>query len=541
MGREKETSESKQESTPRSRFLDGEEDGLKLGGYGCTIRVTAHSEADGEGKVVVRVYRRTPYTQETSCPNTREVRLAAVEAAEALLEATPAGPSPSDLAAEPPAAPLTITDAFVHYLREEADMPATSLEWGEKKVLEHLRSRPPEARVQMPGPDYLISVLQTYRRIRRVGAIPLNTELSNLEGFQLRRHVTRSTTREWGRRKRPMSPETVRTDFGRLRTVIYYLQDNFKKRWGQRSNPVRKLPPIRGKPKRPEVGEERAARIIAELARRPKLWRAYAAAIIALTLGGRIGAIGANQRGKQDLRPSLTFADFIDEGGRLRLRWRHAILKAHEEDVMAPYVARLEALVRWLQAEYPNPLGPEHPLLWSPKNPRVSVTYTALTSNLTEVWPVACGKPRPYGLAWPTRTTSGPGSTPATRRTVARLPHTARRRPGGDVGGRLGAVAVREGGDPRPDEPVPGGMFPFSRHGRPGERVAGSGGPTGVYAGRDNKRRGRSPWIPSPTGGVEERSATGARESADKPLSAFSWKAALASTPRGYLSSERYS
>jgi hypothetical protein len=381
--------------TQRGNFINGRVKELKVGGYGGTVHLRAEAESDGPGKVMLAM--RTPKVQRTVRPNTRETREAAVAAADELLRQRGNGRRPAGarvlLRPVAPGAtaawredgtPLTVTDAFLLYLKNKKSFPATSLTWTEKDVLQHLRTLPKAARAKRPGAAFLISLLQAYRRIGAVGAIPLDRDIGEIQPGELESHVDHAFAAGH-------SASTVETDLGRLRTVLTHVRTRWPRIWGRRANPVEGLPKLERKTPI-ELGEACARAAIAELARHPGRWRAHAAAVLVYELGARVGSVGANQRDRQDLAPALSANDFfLDDDGRFKLRWRKETLKDPRMAAVIPVSTTVRALVERLVAEHPNPLGPGYPLLWSPEHPRVSVSYAALAKPfkkaLAMVWP----------------------------------------------------------------------------------------------------------------------------------------------------------
>ena len=117
--------------------------------------------------------------------------------------------------------------------------------------------------------------------------------------------------------------------------------------------------------------------------------------------GRRVGAIGADRLGWG--ADGLRRTDFSVEGGRLHVTWRAAAAKGKsygrgDEELVA---TRLVAVAyRWLRRCHPNPLGPEHPLIWSPDDPTRPVTYAALNRAFKEAWRVAFNEDAPRGVAF---------------------------------------------------------------------------------------------------------------------------------------------
>jgi hypothetical protein len=60
----------------------------------------------------------------------------------------------------------------------------------------------------------------------------------------------------------------------------------------------------------------------------------------------------------------------------------------------------LTKIYHWLREQHPNPKGEQYPLIWSPDDPSVPVTYASLNKGFKEAWKSAFGRPAPRGLAF---------------------------------------------------------------------------------------------------------------------------------------------
>lgn len=116
-----------------------------------------------------------------------------------------------------------------------------------------------------------------------------------------------------------------------------------------------------------------------------------------------MGAVGGRRRGGHLEGPRLTAADLKPEGERYLLTIRGEIRKRtggshgprHGVEREVPATESLSRLLRWLLRTHPNPLGPEHPLIWDAEDPTKSASYDDLRTELDEAWLEEFEEPRP--------------------------------------------------------------------------------------------------------------------------------------------------
>ena len=381
----------------RSAFIAGQLDNLRIGGYGGTM--TVRVVQDG---VLIRT-SRPKRRQRLLRPNSRSVREAAVQAAEEALERLRGGRQhrtdaiPRRKAG--PAGVITPRDVWLAYLRLRLGaIPEDEiLGWGRKDVVAYMRRLPPTVRAGAPSPAYMYSVVQAARRLDRDGVVPLDANLADIQPGDLDEWATTQLASG-------ASPHTVVTYLTRFRNAVRRYQEKYPHKWGDLLDPTRGIVKIGTRAiQPPEIGEERAVRLMARLRARGA-WRALAATMIAHATGRRIGSIsGARDEIHLDA-PPLCAADFRrTEDGILEVRWRAAAQKGKgygRGDVVLPATRQLEEVYRWLTRFHPNPLGPEYPLIWAEDDPTQAEPYHRLRRELAKAWREEFGEPKPRGLCW---------------------------------------------------------------------------------------------------------------------------------------------
>jgi integrase len=284
-------------------------------------------------------------------------------------------------------------DVWLRYLRARwPNLPEQVIHTGGRAaVAEYFNDLPESIRARVPSPRYLLSTLQA---MARVSAFP---------PYALAADVTKAQPADWeaytfwrlaqpvpGRPGRYYEVSTVETDYRRLNAALQYCIKKWPAWWGERRNPLSGAKVEAPERKTvPELGEEGARQILAELRRNLRTqWRAYASLAIGMETARRISEIGpATLSFAQN---TLCARDFHrGEDGRLYVNFRAATLKGRNfrrGDLTIPATRGLEVIYRYLRRFHPNPCGADAPLLWSPSNPRVPVSYTAVRAAFVKAW-----------------------------------------------------------------------------------------------------------------------------------------------------------
>jgi hypothetical protein len=373
-------------------FLRGEQDSLRFGGYGGTVRVKA--EKDG-----VRINVSMPKKQTTLTPNNRRTRETAVAVALGVIEQTRAPNVPELPAARPsPAGLLTPREIWMSYLVSRfGPLPANVFDWGRKEVEQFVANLPKNARADAPTPDSMSAILVAARRLDRDGVVPLDGDFGFIEPGNLNLWTKQALAES-------NSLHTPDTYLRRFRTAVRRFKAEWPGRWGDRPDPTEHMAKIDTSHVRPdEIGEE-VAEVLLYTLRDMGEWRAYASAGVAHATGRRIGAISAARYGLHIDAPPLTANDLrIAEDGSAEVVWRAAAQKGRgfgHGDVVLPAPALLEEVIRWVAEAHPNPLGPDHPLIWDETDPTRAERYDRLNHVLGKAWKKAFGVKKPKGLGW---------------------------------------------------------------------------------------------------------------------------------------------
>lgn len=380
----------------RKRFLDGEVDRLRLGGYGGTVTITAV----GTG---LRIQTTKPTRrQRTLTPNSRAMREQAVRLADLMLERIrgrrPTAQSGRAEEIRAPSPLLTPRDIWTGYLEHLLGaVPQDVLDWGRRDIEAFLRALTLSARRAAPTCDSIHTIVLAARRLHRDRVVPLDADFDMLEPGDINRYAKRALMAG-------ASPHTLSTYLGRFRTAIRTFREEWPRKWGDRTDPMARVKPIKTSHiKPPEIGEEQALVLMRTL-RDMGDWRTYAAAIIAHESGRRIGAIGAEREGLHLDGPPLCAKDFASaEDGTLEVTWRAVAQKGEaydRGDVTLPATRRLAQTFSWLQREHANPLGPEYPLIWDERDPRRAVSYSRLRYQFRKAWKRAFRSDPPKNLCW---------------------------------------------------------------------------------------------------------------------------------------------
>jgi hypothetical protein len=388
------------ENDPKHRFVTGASNRARVGNRGNTV----HLEVINNN---VRVRTTNPRKQMMIGTDTPEMRAKALRVAERLAGDDPLPPTASIVPVPPP--PPTGSTAQLDLLTPRiiwessfaltlGRLPEGILDWNEEKLLEFYAACSPHARANLPSFKTILLMLTAARRLDRDGILAFDRNLDMIEAGEV-------TTRLQGEVVGGGAPATMRKYFGLFRTAVRAFRQGYERRWAGRPDFTAKVVlPKKAPVQTPEIGEERAGLMLAELRRR-KDWRAAAAFLIALASGRRIGAIGARTIGAQLDHPPLTGADFSrNREGKLEVTWRRNAAKRtrgkdQSDDVQA-CPRELEAAYRWLTRFHPNPISTDHPLIWDEADPTRGVSYDRLRKTFRRAWRHIFGEPPPKHLLW---------------------------------------------------------------------------------------------------------------------------------------------
>ncbi len=385
----------------RQQFIRGERNRWDAGGYGFTVTCVATS---GRLKLKWTRPRRKQHTVfDRDTPSLRE-KLTDVASAKALKlragELSQAGPGSAD--AEPRTEPATVGVAWLHFLHDHwPGITAAVIHGGRKEVREYYLGMKKAERELAGDPDYLLSMLIAMRRVTAFPAFAPNRAISEIEPIDWTRYTQWRRTQALTRSGKPFSYGTIATHFTRFNTVLTHCRTKRRRWWGTVPDPLEGADVVREDVELPEITEEEAVALIRVLrAELPGTWRALAAVRFAYASGRRIGAIGADRLGFEC--DGLSATDFTNNG-RLYVTWRAEAAKGGaygRGNETIPTARSLSTTYRWLRRFHPNPLGPEHPLLWAPRDPERPVTYAALNKRFKKAWKDAFGEEAPKGLAF---------------------------------------------------------------------------------------------------------------------------------------------
>lgn len=382
----------------KQRFIDGELTELSLGAYGSTVRVIQRGD-----RVTMKV--TTPRQKQKSLsPNCRSVRKLAIVTAEVIVSRKQRLPSKRTPKVSSPrmgaAGVLTPKDIWLSYLSMRVPgIPDNVFTWGRRKVSAHIAALPPGARERSFSTHYMYSVICAARRLDRDGAVPLYADVSDIQPGDLDRWITKTLA------SAPQdSSWTAKTYIRRFQSAVRFFRRKWPHQWGDRRDPTEGVTQVTTRHIKPqEITEERAAAILARL-RRQGAWRTFAAAMIAHESGRRIGAIAGWYQGMHLDAPPLCASDFRkDPTGQLEVIWRADAQKGKgygRKDEGHPATRRLRLVFRWLRRFHPNPLGPDHPIIWDADDPTRAEKYDRLNRALSEAWRAEFGTEKPKKLAW---------------------------------------------------------------------------------------------------------------------------------------------
>jgi hypothetical protein len=379
--------------TRRTEFLDGAINELPLGRYGGTVRLTAK---DGAVQLYVSQPKRKQVTHRPDTPALRKSMLEAADRLLADLQAPPPPPLTVKSTLDPDI--LTPREIYISYLRSKiGDVPDDVLTWGRRRLKLHYQGMNTQERKAAPSFDYSFSVLVAARSLDAAAAVPLDSEFDRIEPADLNDYARRVLAKG--------SPHTAKTYLRRFRTAVQHFRKSRPRRWGARIDPTTGTDPVKTSHiQTEEIGEERTVALLIAL-RELGHWRAWGTASIAAASARRVGAIAGAREGLHLDAPPLCASDFrIDaKTDQVIVCWRANCQKGHNYsrgDVEQAATHQLAETYRWISKTHPNPLGPEHPLIWDAADPRCAASYDTLRRALKEAWVHAFDEERPKGVAW---------------------------------------------------------------------------------------------------------------------------------------------
>lgn len=376
-------------------FVTGQVDKITLGGY----RGTVHAEGTG---AAVRMWITYPRARErTYAPDARVTRERVFDAAQEVLQhlrgssrrtrtSVPAAPR------DRPLTLLTPREMWLAYLQQKHHaLPDDVLGWNRERLEAYMRGMNRHSLHNSLAFGGFNTILQAARRLHKDGIVPLDGDFDAITKARLNEYVTAQLAAG-------ASPNTLKTYLRRFGTVVRYFADAHPDRWKNRADPTKGLRKIRTdyiKP--PAISERQATRLMQVLLDRGE-WRAYAAAVIAHETGRRVGAITASRRGAHLRARPLCATDFtVSPDGTVEITWRGAAQKGSPtDDVTLPATKPLANVYWWLLENHPNPKGPDHPLIWSERNPAQAEPYDRLQRAVDKAWRQAFATERPNYLGW---------------------------------------------------------------------------------------------------------------------------------------------
>ncbi len=373
-------------------FISGRSDALKLGGYGGTV----HLEAV-RGGIRIRYLRgRADRTQYTMPGTDTGVRKEALAAAHELLgapepkEGQPKGRGPSCVTVG-----KVLCNLFRHACPEAP--PGAYREWGRGEIARHLAALSPEIRDDCAlSAHYIVRIAQASRvlldhpRFRDDQPIS-DLEFADINGFVkdiVRKGNTKSTAGSY---------------LKVLRTAVGFFKTTRPKEWKGNDDPFDGVWPLLKISDAPR-GEfpQESLIAISKAARSLGLWRLELVILLISLTGRRVGEMGADQGGNYDyvIRYPLTGNDLrCAPDGSMTITFRAKTAKGEayqRPDLVVPVPPALEATLLPLISENSNPLGPEFPIIFSPRDPRKAITHKGLNDDLKRAWEAAFpGKARP--------------------------------------------------------------------------------------------------------------------------------------------------
>lgn len=387
----------------RRAFIRGVRNDWTAGGHGFTV----YAYAD-RGRLMLRWTKPKRTQQQIFDRDTPELRekltdVASEKALRIRSARTAAVVQAPAVEAQVTREPITVESVWLTFVRDRwRDIPNVVIAGGRREVRAFYEQMSPEHREQCGDPDYLLSVLQAMRRIMESPQYPPNRLLDEIDKIAWADYVHWRRTVARTSRGTPYSLRTIATDHTRFHTAIKHCRLQRELWWGATRNPIEGVAVNRATANLPEITDAQAKALVARLrAGLPTSWRTLAAVLLAFASGRRIGAIGADRLGFD--ADGLRGNDFFTRGDTLWVVWRAAASKANafgRGDTEIPATGLMKTVYRWLRRHHPNPLGLEHPLLWSPEDATMPVTYEALGKGFKKAWVEEFGNAPPRGLAF---------------------------------------------------------------------------------------------------------------------------------------------
>lgn len=378
----------RQPSETRQNFEAGKVDGWTAGDYGCQVRVLVH-----RGKIKIRY--KHPRTQRriqqtVFAVDNGDARKAGASLAVTMSERIRTG----DLASPEPkhtAENLTIREVMLLYLRRFPGFPDHLLTATATKLKVWHAQLPARTRdlSTVPKPATLISDVYGFRRLLRDERFRGERKVLDLEAGDATGYFADQVAGG-------MSKRTSANDLDRLSCAINYVIRQHRKSIRLTENPIDGRVIDREKADIDDYAPEEIQELWAhapELAAEGQ-WHVLVAAGISSS-GRRGGSIRA-----------LTLSDHDFEAGTVT--WRAEVAKGKgygRGDDVRPMTAMHRKAVEWATENYPNPLGPDYPILWRtggktrPDDPAEPVPYSTLWGQLQRL-EVLAGVEHKEGRGW---------------------------------------------------------------------------------------------------------------------------------------------
>lgn len=394
------------EKTDEQKFLDGDADTLRLGGYGGTANIDIRN-----GRVRIKVTKPKRRQKEYGEDSPKERALCVARAKAALARAKPkrgSEPPPPAVPARPdyrtlaltamgvprPVPLITAREIWNAYLESLLPKIPNGVRTSRPELTAVYEAMTPEERKECASYDTVWGAINAARRLDRDGVVPLDGDFSQ---------VRTKTLTKWG--KTGLGPgksaSTARSYQSRLRNAVRHFQNEEPERWADRIDPTAAMKTPSGKPKPREITEAEVEALLPVLLEWGE-WQTYASLLAAYESGRRIGEISADRDGNHMDALPLRAIDFSEgPDGRLMVLWRADVRKGEgygHGDQRIPCSETFARLVRWLLAEHRNPLGAEHPLIWNPDDPTEPESYDRMRQAYIRAWRKAFGEKKPKGL-----------------------------------------------------------------------------------------------------------------------------------------------
>lgn len=347
----------------RDRFESGRTHQWSAGGYGWTVKLFAKA-----GKL--KISWQEPQSKKTKqrtlfSTDSRELRERATRYAVTHAEKLRAGEGAEETKKKLTFETLTVFDVVLLYMQRVPGFNAELLEKTQAGVQEWYRTLPEKVReldsTQSEGTvckdvrsfQHLFKAsyvegdktIQPFARTRLVSEIEPG-DSSRLMGYEIAH----------GR-----SPRTVANEHDRLSAAFRHVMSQYRKSIGLLYNPIDGRRADRTPANIDPYSPDEIARLTAkakEWIRDGRQWQAFVA----------IGLAGSGRR--RGSIQGLTAADHDLEANTVVWQKKFAKGKGYRRgDEMRPMSAMHRAALLWALTHRPNPLGPEHPLLWSDDDP----------------------------------------------------------------------------------------------------------------------------------------------------------------------------